>query len=171
MRRFVKSPLKTRPSRREDPVQQAIVSLARLLIPPEIGLVFAIPNGGKRNPIEAAIMKSMGVTPGMPDLGIALRGARIVWMEVKAPPDPITGAKGGSLSPEQKDIHALLRALGHEVYVVDDVAEAGVVLKRLAAESRAYAATEVPATDRPPTVSKNRPVVGSKRRLMSPIAE
>ena len=61
-----------------------------------------VPNGGKRSPIEAAIMKGMGVKPGVPDILIfdappvqnlarATRGAAI---ELKAP--------GGSLTENQR---------------------------------------------------------------------
>ena len=31
-------------------------------------LIYHVPNGGKRNPREAAKLKSMGVVPGIPDL-------------------------------------------------------------------------------------------------------
>lgn len=34
---------------------------------PRIGLIFAIPNGGKRNVIVARKMKAEGVKPGVPD--------------------------------------------------------------------------------------------------------
>ena len=33
-------------------------------------LIYHVPNGGKRNPREAAKLKSMGVVPGIPDLHI-----------------------------------------------------------------------------------------------------
>lgn len=35
---------------------------------PELNLIFAIPNGGKRNPIVAANLKAEGVKSGVPDL-------------------------------------------------------------------------------------------------------
>ena len=43
---------------------------------PELALLFAIPNGGKRNAAEAAHLKRQGVKAGVPDLCLAVpRGA------------------------------------------------------------------------------------------------
>ena len=48
------------------------------------GLLFwHTPNGGKRRPIEAAIMKSLGVRAGVADL-ILLHAGRIFALELKA---------------------------------------------------------------------------------------
>lgn len=60
---------------------------------------FAVPNGGKRSKIEAAIMKSLGVKPGVPDLLIITPPpicpqAKGVAIEMKS--------KTGRLSPQQK---------------------------------------------------------------------
>lgn len=179
----------TKPTRDEDLIQAGIVSLSKLVIPPHLGLMAAIPNGGKRNKTEAAILKEMGVTAGMPDLMLALWGGRIVWIEVKRPKNIVTGAKAGTLSPEQIDIHSKLSSMGHEVYVVDDVLTASVLIKRLIAEARtAYEAVshgtssvaDSPAVSgllsgvstkrKPPPSSglKNLPVSRSKKRRTSP---
>jgi hypothetical protein len=62
-------------------------------------LIYAIPNGGGRSKAQAAKLKSEGVTAGMPDLHIPeLR----LWLEFKR-------QKGGKVSPEQEEIHAVLR--------------------------------------------------------------
>jgi hypothetical protein len=45
---------------------------------------FHCPNGGARSPIEAAILKGLGVVPGIPDL-IILTAGRIFALELKAP--------------------------------------------------------------------------------------
>jgi hypothetical protein len=44
--------------------------------------VFAVPNGGFRRPIEAAIMKGLGVTPGVPDI-IAIHNGKMFALEIK----------------------------------------------------------------------------------------
>lgn len=48
--------------------------------------LFAIPNGGKRNPKEAARMKGMGVKAGVSDvfLPIPMDGYHGLWIEMKA---------------------------------------------------------------------------------------
>lgn len=72
-------------------VQRSILQwLARTL--PE-AIVFAVPNGGRRDAITGAILKSEGVRAGAPDLVVCHRG-RIAFLEVKAPK--------GSLSEAQK---------------------------------------------------------------------
>ena len=55
--------------------------------------IFAIPNGGARNPATACRLKVEGVLRGVPDLFIP---EWRLWIEMKR-------IKGGVLSPEQKD--------------------------------------------------------------------
>jgi len=55
--------------------------------------IFAIPNGGLRSPSTAARLKAEGVSSGVPDLCVP---AWRLWIEMKR-------AKGGVVSPEQKD--------------------------------------------------------------------
>ena len=69
--------------------------------------IFAIPNGGKRSPSEALRLKVEGVSAGVPDLFIP---EWMVWVEFKK-------AKGGKVSPEQKDWHEYLKKIGHCVIV------------------------------------------------------
>ncbi len=49
--------------------------------------LFAIPNGGKRNPREASRLKAQGVKKGVSDLMLALPSAGFsgLWIELKAP--------------------------------------------------------------------------------------
>ena len=51
------------------------------------GLLFHIPNGGKRTKVEAARLKAMGVVPGVPDLFLAIAGYGYygLFIEVKKP--------------------------------------------------------------------------------------
>ena len=69
--------------------------------------IFAIPNGGARSKITALQLKLEGVAPGVPDLFIP---EWVLWVEMKR-------AKGGRLSPQQKDWIQYLEAIGHTVLV------------------------------------------------------
>jgi hypothetical protein len=70
-------------------------------------LIFAIPNGGKRNIATAKRLHREGVVPGIPDLFIPAWG---IWIEMKR-------QKGGRLSPEQKAVVQYLESIGHQVIV------------------------------------------------------
>lgn len=52
----------------ESSLQRCCVSWFRLQYPKIATLLFAVPNGGSRNAIEAARMKGEGVTAGVADL-------------------------------------------------------------------------------------------------------
>jgi len=104
--------------REEQDFQIAVVNLLTLALLPGT-MFFHVPNGGKRNRIEAAILKAMGVKAGFPDLGILHLG-RLFTMEAKR-------RKGGKLSKAQQDCHEELRAAGVpvvEIRTVDDVLRA-----------------------------------------------
>jgi hypothetical protein len=54
--------------RRQQPeaqLQRAVFQHIKLRLAPH-AFAFAVPNGGKRNPIEAAIMKATGTVAGVP---------------------------------------------------------------------------------------------------------
>lgn len=75
-------------------------------------VLFAIPNGGKRHKKTAAEMKAEGVRKGIPDLMLAYPqgGYHGLFIEMKR-------VKGGSVSPEQKDIIARLQKQNYKVVV------------------------------------------------------
>ena len=52
---------------------------------PELGLMFAIPNGGKRDPVTAVRLRDEGVKPGVPDvyLPVASQGWHGLFIELK----------------------------------------------------------------------------------------
>lgn len=50
------------------------------------------------------------ITPGWPDMTIAMPGGRTLWLELKA--------EKGVVKEDQRAIHLQLMALGHEVHVV-----------------------------------------------------
>lgn len=70
-------------------------------------LIFSVPNGGHRHPAVAAKMKATGVIKGVPDLFVP---AWRLWVEMKR-------SKGGSLSPDQKDVIKQLESVGYWVIV------------------------------------------------------
>ena len=74
----------------------------------------AIPNGGRRGPREAALLKGEGVTAGAPDwvLFVPSDGWAGLALEFKSP----TGK--GRVSPTQSDFHESLRRQGWMVAVV-----------------------------------------------------
>jgi hypothetical protein len=70
--------------------------------------------GGARRPIEAAILKGLGVVAGVPDV-IAVRDGRIYALELKAP--------NGRLSESQRATHSVMLKAGVQVavaYNLDD---------------------------------------------------
>lgn len=91
----------------------------------------AIPNGGRRGKVEAAILKAEGVSRGAPDW-ICFKQANREWvtfaglaLEFKSP----TGK--GRTSPEQQAWHAALDAEGWAVAVVTSAFEAWQVVRKV----------------------------------------
>lgn len=64
---------------------------------PELELMYAVPNGGKRDKIEAAHMKAQGTLPGVADIVLpCARGSYFgLYIEMKR-------AKGGVVSASQR---------------------------------------------------------------------
>ena len=74
--------------------------------------LFAIPNGGKRTPATAALMRKMGQRSGIPDLFYSRprQGAHGLYIEMKR-------RKAGRLSDEQKVKLALFAGAGYATVV------------------------------------------------------
>lgn len=70
-----------RRNRPEDQIQRAVLAHLRARGAPGL-FAFHVPNGGKRRPIEAAIMKGLGVVAGVPDLIIIHKG-KVFGPEIK----------------------------------------------------------------------------------------
>lgn len=72
-------------------------------------LLFHIPNGGKRNIVEAVKFKKMGVRPGIPDLFLAYGcgGYHGLFIEMKA--------EKGALTLSQLTLHERLKESGYKV--------------------------------------------------------
>ena len=79
---------------------------------PELRLMHAIPNGGKRDIRTAALMKAEGVKPGVPDIFLPLPrgGCHGLYIELKR-------RKGGIVSKEQAAWMAALAAQGYRCAV------------------------------------------------------
>jgi hypothetical protein len=78
------------------------------------------PNEGKRGFVNAAALKAMGMTAGVPDL-LILKAGNLYAMELKAP--------GGRLTPSQKLIMDRMEACGAQVSVAHSLDEALVTLE------------------------------------------
>jgi hypothetical protein len=99
-------------NRHEDVIQRAVFEHLRVRSAPGI-FAFHPANGGWRSHIEAAILKGLGVRPGVPDV-IAVRDGRTYALEIKS---------RGRLTAAQSAAHAALRAAGATVvtsYSLDD---------------------------------------------------
>ena len=69
-------------------------------------LMFAVPNGGSRDKREAAIMKAEGITAGVSDLILNIRGGLHTQLAIE-----MKGVKGRQ-SPEQKRYQRYAEAVG-----------------------------------------------------------
>lgn len=77
---------------------------------PELELMHAIPNGGKRDRVTAAKLKAEGVKPGIPDifLPVPRGGFHGLYIEMKR-------TRNGRPSEAQRDMIPKLRAQGYRV--------------------------------------------------------
>lgn len=84
---------------------------------PELALMYAVPNGGSRRPVEAAIMKAEGVKAGVPDIHLPIRrGHLTLYIELKRQAfalTPTNAAKWGTVSTDQLWWLEELNELGH----------------------------------------------------------
>lgn len=100
--------------------QSTVISWADIqsLVLPELRLLFAIPNGGKRNVITATMLKREGVKAGVPDLCLPVpRGPFYgLYIEMKR--------RGGNTSKEQDWWIGQLIKQGYQVVVCFGAEEA-----------------------------------------------
>lgn len=89
---------------------------------PELALMFAIPNGGKRNKVTAAMLKAEGVKPGVPDICLPVTRTPCpgLYIEMK------TGT--GRLSSTQRSWLLALIAQGYRAEVCRGWQEAQQVI-------------------------------------------
>jgi len=81
---------------------------------PELELLYAVPNGGKRNVVIAMKLRAEGVKPGVPDLclPVACKGKFGLYIEMKR-----RNARPSDVSPEQQRWHERLAEQGYAVQV------------------------------------------------------
>ena len=84
-----------------------------------LDLIYAIPNGGSRNQLEAQKLKRTGVKAGVPDLflPVARNGKHGLYIEMKR-------KEGGRLSEYQKEWLTKLAEQGYETAVCHGLDEA-----------------------------------------------
>ena len=82
---------------------------------------FHVPNGGYRKPIEAAIMKGLGVKAGVPDV-VAIHKGRCYALELKA--------EGGRPTPKQLEAIAAMEAAGAYCCIAEGLDRALAVLEQ-----------------------------------------
>ncbi len=110
----------------EQDFQRALLKTLGLVLQPKC-FVMAIPNGGVRSGIEAAVLVGQGVVPGAPDLLVMFDG-RAVGLELKA--------HKGRLSDSQMQCHSRLETAGIPVGVVRTLPGAITFLKQHGAPTR-----------------------------------
>lgn len=84
---------------------------------PELRCMYAIPNGGERNPIVAAHLKAEGVRSGVPDIFLSWPKANWhgLYIELKRPASK--GQPEGRVSKDQEVWIARLKNAGYGVAV------------------------------------------------------
>lgn len=111
-------------SREEDQVQAGIVQFLDML-----GiLVFHVPNGGGRSKIEGAILKGLGVKPGIPDLIVVREDGRMICIECKRPKRRLLTGKlskaTARLRESQKEMIPKLAKLGVPTIIAESLDDA-----------------------------------------------
>ena len=98
---------------REAAEQEALFAWAELMRGrlPGIERMYHCPNGGSRNPVEAANLKRQGVKPGVPDIFLPVARGRYHGLYIEMKTDK------GRLSDDQRDWLSALREQGYAAYV------------------------------------------------------
>jgi hypothetical protein len=91
-----------RRARPEDAIQRAITQHYRQRAAAGV-FMFAVPNGGYRRPVEAAILKATGTVAGLPDT-IWIKNGQAYALELKA--------EGGKPTPKQVETIAAMQVAG-----------------------------------------------------------
>ena len=122
-------PLSTIPIKTEEAREQARLVAAlrfhwsKIVTLADRPIVYHVPNGGQRDPREAANLKVQGALAGVPDLDIVLPQGRSLKVEMKA--------SDGRLSKSQIELHDHLSALGHPVITAYSAEDALEKLQRI----------------------------------------
>lgn len=115
--------------RPEERVQKACLQTIHLLYP--AGITFHIPNQ-RFGRVLRIILASLGVRPGMPDLGVLRPFGRVGWIEFKTP--EAARKKDGGLTKSQQDLHPRMAMLWHNVNYVHDIDQIQLLMRQWRAE-------------------------------------
>lgn len=111
--------MRRRSARPEQAIQKAV--FAHLKQRGAAGVfAFHVPNGGYRRPVEAAMLKGMGVVPGVPDI-IAIHEGRCYGLELKA--------EGGRASEKQMAAISAMESAGAYTAIAEGLDRALAVLE------------------------------------------
>ena len=67
----------------EETIQKGVVDYLRLVLRPDMFVVFSVPNGAKRGMAEAGVKQRTGLLAGVWDICILGPGGSTWWMEAK----------------------------------------------------------------------------------------
>lgn len=98
---------------------------------PALELLYHIPNGGSRNPIEAYNLKMQGVKPGVPDICLPVPSGRFTALYIE-----LKRRKGGRVSEAQRVWIAALNRVGCRAVVCKGWDEAREEIERYLGGSR-----------------------------------
>lgn len=122
--------MRMRRARPEDQIQRAVIAHLRQRKAPRTWFCH-VPMGGKRRPIEAAILKGLGSVAGTPDL-LIIRDGRCYGLELKS--------ETGKASEKQRETIAAMQNAGAVCTVTYGLNEAiawleqqGILLGRMSA--------------------------------------
>lgn len=101
----------------EDQLQKSIIRYWDLKYPNMKLRLVCVPNGGKRNAVEAAKLKQMGVRAGFPDLILLIQNIHHPFMGIELK------AEKGRQSEHQKDYQNEFERIGAKYVVVRSLDE------------------------------------------------
>ena len=108
----------------EDQLQAEVYQFFHNNYPNLRGLLFACPNGGRRNPREAQKLKATGVVAGVADL-LFIYKSKIYCFELKTPT--------GTQQKVQKDWQLIVENQGVDYFVVRSLDEYKLIIERIIA--------------------------------------
>ena len=103
----------------EADLQRAVWTLLKRASKPDV-FYFHVPNGGYRSPLEAAIMKGLGVVAGVPDMIIIYDG-KTYGLELKS--------KRGRVTGHQSDVMRQMERAGAHCAVAHSIDDAITTLQ------------------------------------------
>ena len=110
----------------EDKIQSECWQWHWINYPNKRRTLFAVPNGGRRDPIEVARMKAAGLLPGVSDLVLLDRGT-VHLIEMKR-------QDKGRQSDDQKKFQIAAEAEGLDYYLIDNVEDFKKTIKNIYAK-------------------------------------